>query len=192
MDAVPRTGGGARRVFSLPSPGRDWIAEATLVASPERLALLVVLEPPDGALDIRLYGGPPAGPVGLDLRAVATSRRAWIPIEHAVDAERVLVQEFRWAGRRSRARVLAPGAAPAVVPWPGRILGQSAIAGDLVAFLGSERPGRNAPLDKLFVADWRTGAVATSVHVGDPDDVRGPTSTWPPTAASSSPTPAGS
>jgi hypothetical protein len=191
VDAVPRAGGAVRRVFTLPSSGRDAVAEARLVASPDRLALLVVLEPPDGALDFRIYGGPPAGPLGLDLRAVATSRRVWIPFEHAVDGDRVLVQELRWAGRRLRARVLAPGAAPAVVPWAGRILGQSAIAGDLVAFLGSERPGRDAPVEKLFVADWRTGAIATTVHVGIPTTCAVPTSTCSPTAAWSSRTPAG-
>jgi hypothetical protein len=173
VDAVPRAGGGVRRVFTLPSPGRDWTAEASLVASPQRLALLVGLENPDGPPESRLYSGPPAGPLALDVRARWSSRRSWVLFDHAVDGDRVLLTEFRRAGLTTRARVLTPGAAPAVVPWPGNVFGHAAIAGDLVAFLGSERRGRDVPIDRVFVADWRTGAVATTVFVGDPDDVRG-------------------
>jgi hypothetical protein len=173
VDAVPRAGGASKRIFTLPSPGRDWAAQASLVASAQRLALRVELESPKGALEWRLYSGPPSGPVALDLRAVANSPRQWIPVEHAVDGEQVLVTELRWARPGHRARVLAPGADPVVVPWPGTIFAPTAIAGDLAAFVASERPGRRAPVETLFVVNWRTGAVATSVHVGDPDDVRG-------------------
>jgi hypothetical protein len=174
VDAVPRGGGAVRRVFALPSPGRDGIAEAALAASPQRVALLVRLEPPEAPPEWRVYAGPPAGPLSLELRAVGTSRRVWLPVDHAVDGERVLVHELRLKGSRSRVRVLAPGGASFAMPWPGAYLGPATLAGDLTAFLGAERPGRDAPVDRLFVADWRTGAVATTVRVGDPDDVRGP------------------
>jgi hypothetical protein len=174
VDAVPRGGGPARPLFRLPSRERYFSARASLSASPQRVALLVELEPHFEPQEWRLYAGPPAGPLTLELRSVATTPGVRIPYDLAVDGDRALIAELHWESRTSRARVFAPGAEPAVVPWPGNVFGNTAIAGDLAAFMGSERRGRNAPVDRIFVVDWRTGAVATSVHVGDPDDVRGP------------------
>ena len=173
IDAVRRDGDGTRRMLSVPSPGRDANVGVRLAASPQRLALLMEVEHGDGASEWRLYSGPPAGPASLALRVRWTSRRTWIPFGLDVDGEQVLLLELRVAGLRTRARVLAPGVPPATVPWPGSVVGPAAIAGDRIAFVGSEREGAGAPADRVFVADWRTGAVATTLHVGDPDDVRG-------------------
>ena len=170
VDAVARAGGAVRRLLTVPSHGRPEDAPR-LAASPQRWAALVQREAPSGAVESRLYAGSPGGPASLVLRSRWASRRAWVPIDVAVDGELLLLLEVQPDGRRSRARVFTPSAEPATVPWPGDVFGAAAIAGDRIAFLGTDRRVRGRPADRLFVADWRTGAVAFPVRIGDPDDV---------------------
>jgi hypothetical protein len=116
-----------------------------------------------------VYSGSPGGPVTLALRVPRVPEPEWAPIGIDVDGDRLLLSELRARDGAARARVLVPGAAPWTVPWPGRALTPAAIAGERVAFLASTRPGRRARLDRVFVADWHSGAVEAILDIDDPD-----------------------
>jgi hypothetical protein len=166
VDLVATSGGAARRVLSVPPPERGWSGRIRLAASAERVGAIVAFEDDGSPREWRVYAGPPAGPIELQARA---GRRGWIPLELDVDADRVLVSELK-SPRRARARLLVPGGVPVRLPFT-RPLFSPALAGDRVAFRGSSRRGPRAPLNRVFVADWRSGEVVTSVPVPSYDSI---------------------
>ena len=119
-----------------------------------------------------MLSGPPSGPLALVLSARAARRTAWIPLEVDVDGDRVLVAEFRLSDLRSRLRVLAPDGTATTVPWPGVALPPARLEGDRVAFVGAPQRDPDGPIRDVVVLDWRSGAVAARLDIGDPDDVR--------------------
>ena len=109
----------------------------------------------------RLYTGPPAGPLRLEFARRIPGAAGGSRSDVDVDADRVLLSELRFPRLRSRLRVLAPGAPPARVPLPGRLLpGPFALAGDHVALGGASR---------LFVVDRRSGDREASTALGAGD-----------------------
>jgi hypothetical protein len=172
VDAVGIDTGVRRRVVSVPSPGRGWLARARLAASAERIAVLAGYDDDEGnPRELRVYSGPPSGPLEPAAR-VRLTRAAWLPSEIDVDGDRLLVVEFRQADRGTRARVLEPGGTVTEMPWPGIIWPPARLAGDRIAFLGAPHRDVEGPINEVFVADWRSGAVHATIDVRDPDDVR--------------------
>ena len=160
-------------MLAAPSPGRGWSANLRLGASPQRIALLAAYEDDEGnPRRYRLLSGPPSGPLAPVLSAHPARRTAWIPLEIDVDADRVLVAELRFSDLRSRLRVLAPDGTATTVPWPGIALPPARLHGDRVAFVGAPQRDPEGPIDDVVVLDWRSGAVAATLGIGDPDDVR--------------------
>jgi hypothetical protein len=98
-----------------------------------------------------------------------TRHITWFPPGIDVDGDRLLLTEFRIRDLRARARVLGPGGEPDPFPWPGNAFAPAAIAGDLVAFTGSTRPQPTERLDRMFVADRHSGAIAATLVIDDPD-----------------------
>ena len=173
VDAVAVDTGTRRRVLAGPSPGRGWSANLRRGASAQRIALLAAYEDDEGnPRRYRLLGGPPSGPLAPVLSAHPARRTAWIPLEIDVDADRVLVAELRFSDLRSRLRVLAPDGTATTVPWPGIALPPARLHGDRVAFVGAPQRDPEGPIDDVVVLDWRSGAVAATLGIGDPDDVR--------------------
>jgi hypothetical protein len=138
--AVPRMGGPARTLLSVPggSPPED--ALTPLSASPRRVAAIVQVRD-----EYRVYSGPPAGP----LRPV--SQRGWVPVIVDADGDRVLVTEEH--GSRARSEILGAGR----ITWASRRLTPVAIAGDYAAAV-SDTPSLDA-----FVVDLATGAERAAV-----------------------------
>ena len=162
VDALPVQGGPARRLLSAPPPGRGWEPFMAVSASPQRVALAVLYLGETDDVRLRLYSGPEAGPLGLVERGGPRSPSA--PLAADVDGDRMVVLE---AGRRTaRLRLLVPGAAPRVVPWPGDIGSEIALAGDRVAFRGSARHRKEPVPNHLFIVDAATGAALASTGVG--------------------------
>lgn len=151
--ALPLTGGTPRRVFSHRVPPRH-TPMPELSASPQRVALHLLVETPDGELDSHLFSGPPTGPwariAPLDERT-ADLRTA------TVDGDRLIVHE--------QDRLVVHDAAGAhVLPIPDQGDSQTAtVAGDLMSY--AEQDAK-----RIVIRNWRTGAVvATPSFSGFPD-----------------------
>ena len=191
VDALPRAGGAARRLLTVPAHGQR---EDTprLAASPQRWAALVQVEAPSGAVESRLYAGSPGGPASLVLRSRWLSRRAWVPIDVAVDGEQLLLLEVQpERGRHPRAGVRA-----------GRGARDRAVAGPCIRGdrdrgrprSRSSAPSHAAATSACSASSWRTGARAqrpTRSTSEIPTASARPASTSPRTAASSWRTTAG-
>ena len=162
VDALAVQGGAARRLLSLPSPRPRWHGRASVAASAQWVAVLVAFDDSgDLPRERRLYTGPRAGPLRLEFARRIPRGGGWLPLDVDVDADRVLLSELRFPRLRSRLHVLAPGAPPARVPLPGRLLpGPFALAGDHVALGGASR---------LFVVDRRSGDREASTALGAGD-----------------------
>ena len=164
VEAIPVAGGASRTVLTVSRPGLEGLS---VVATSQLVAVLAFFEERDRP-EIRLYTGPPAGPLALRRRVRATLR-TWFPFALDADADRLLVNEGRLYPRPGfRARVLVPGAAAERVPWKGAVL-DPVLAGDRVAFAGTQRRGAQARIDRFFVISRRTGAVEASAKLR-PDD----------------------
>jgi hypothetical protein len=161
--AVPLAGGPAVTRFVARSPGRDWTATARLVSSERLTALVVMYDDPEVNFRVsRVYAGPPSGPLALVRRVRRPLRgTAWIPFDVDVHADRLLIQEVRQPDLAFRYTVRSPGAAP-VRRRQGPASSHTAIAGDLVAYLGlrGERPS-------FRLVDWRTGELRDSIALGE-------------------------
>src|SRR4051812_8899303 len=73
--AIPRGGGPARTILSVPVPGAD---SATIAASGQRVAALI--DVPEGRTsESRLYTGPPSGPFTVVNRVVSDDESKWTP-----------------------------------------------------------------------------------------------------------------
>ena len=153
VDAVPSEGDAARRLLTI-APGRRGATSAVLVAaSSQRVAVLAGFGR-GGGIERRLYTGPPAGPLRLDIQAGPSG---FFPVDAAVDGDRVLVVEEQRVGG-TRARLLIPGSAPRTVPWPGDILPPVSLSGTRAAFVGTDQRMTEQLDLKLFVVDLATGA----------------------------------
>jgi hypothetical protein len=153
----------ARRVLTVPAPRRGWRGRLWLAASDQRIAAVVTFDDDEGNFaEWRLYSGPPAGPLALDRRMRERSRRAWFPFGLDADGDRLLLTEARFMLDRTRATVLAPGAAPERVPRHDAIFTPALLAGDRVAF---------AERGRVVVADRRTGAVQAAIRLRRREDV---------------------
>jgi hypothetical protein len=164
IDALPVAGGAVRPVATMRPPRRGVPGFAALSASPQRVAALVTYNDEGGyPTESQLWTGPPAGPLRRELRASWGALRGWIPFAIDVDGDRLLVVEGRLGDLRFRARVLASGAAPVLVPWRGDMRPPAALAGDRVAFVGEGPGGR----EQVVVMDWRTGTVTARTADAD-------------------------
>jgi hypothetical protein len=168
IDGLPVAGGPARAVATVPRPRRHTAGEGDLAASAQRVAALVTFNDEEGfPTESQLWIGPPTGPLRRARRVRWGIRRGWVPFEVDVDGDRVLVVDVHLHDIRFRARVLEPGAAPRLVPWPGRMRPPAALAGDRVAFVGRQARGA----EQVVVVDWRTGAVTGRMADGDVVDL---------------------
>lgn len=145
VDAVALDTGAVRRVLRAKAPGPGWSPRMLVAASPTRVAVVVSYAEFGGnGLESRLYSGPIGGPLQLD---VVRRGKGWLPVEAAVDGDRVLVIELRLRSPRTRLRLLAPGAAPRVLVT-GRV-DLADLAGDHFAYTTYS--------NRLVVADLATG-----------------------------------
>jgi hypothetical protein len=145
VDALPTGSGPARPLLRTAPRGEGWDAFTAVAASPQRVALVTLLLAPRGAIVSQLYIGAPSGPLALVEQVRSGS--GWEPDDVAVDGDRVLVLEEN--GEDTRLRLLAPGAAPRVVPVTSPVTGYFDFSGRRVAFESGER---------VVLADLATGA----------------------------------
>ena len=164
--AMPRTGGAARTLLAVPPHGADVKPDVELSASSGVVAAIVASEL-ESREDIRLYGGPPSGPLTLR-RTVRLARGRWLPIDMDADADRLLLGEARLArGIDFRTRVFMPGGPAEPVAWDGFMF-EAALSGERVAFVGGRRGERRGG---LYVTAWRTGAVEAFARVREQEDI---------------------
>jgi hypothetical protein len=152
--AVPRAGGPARTLLTVPSARPTWPNEEGLSASDQRVALLVEVRD-----EWRVYSGPPAGPLQVVRRLPYRGVRTWIPYLVDVDGDRVLLLEIQDEGEGAvRARILDPALGLVPIAWAKESFAPVAIAGPYAAVAAS-RPRRVA------VVDLATGAERAAVRV---------------------------
>jgi len=156
--ALPRTGGRARTLLSVPAAGLTF-DEWTLAASAQRVGLLIDVDSRKGhPEEFRVYSGPPAGPLKLVRRTVDTDGGAWEPVAVSVDGDRMLLVEAIAVSSENdddppapvRAQILdSTGWTP--IPWASGTRAPLAIAGPYAAV---------AALDpqRVELADLATGA----------------------------------
>jgi hypothetical protein len=91
--AVPRTGGRARTVLTVPGAGLSFDA-GNLAASAQRLAVIVDVDGTRSRPDEhRVYSGPPSGPIRIVRRTRDPDGDAWTPFFVSVDGDRLLLVE---------------------------------------------------------------------------------------------------
>jgi hypothetical protein len=160
--ALPRTGGKARTLLSVPHAvlADD---EGILAASAQRVAVMIDVEGhPD---EHRVYSGPPSGPLKLVRRTPDPNGDAWTPVAVSVDGDRLLLVEALPVSSSDdeeqtdagpvRAQILdASGWTP--VPWTSSTHVPVAIAGPYAAAIAY------APM-RIEVADFATGAPLATV-----------------------------
>lgn len=166
--AIPRAGGVARRLLTVPTPGGGHTPDVQVAAAEGVVAALVVLVRRRD-LEFRLYSGPPAGPLVLRSHT-RFSGRGWLPTDVDADGDRVLVSDVRFKPLGTRARLLPPAGVADVVPWSGTVF-SAVMAGDRIAFNGSRGSGARARTDRVFVIDRRTGAIETEIDLRSKEDV---------------------
>ncbi len=91
--AVPRTGGKARTLLTVPAGGLE-LNEESLAASAQRVGVVVYVDRTDERPDeYRVYSGPPSGPLRLVRRTLDADGDAWTPYAVSVDGDRMLLLE---------------------------------------------------------------------------------------------------
>ena len=161
--AVPRTGGPARTLLSVPSVQPVFESQGHLSASDARVALITeILDRRDRTVEWRVYSGPPSGPFQIVRRI--PDREGWEPLLVDVDGDRVLIVEARLDEEVAvRAYILDPAFGLVPVAWAKDSAIPVAIAGGRAAAY-AERPRRVA------VVDLGTGAEQAAVRVGSPTE----------------------
>ena len=155
--AVPRTGGPARTLLDVP----DTLLGPHLAASAQRVAVKVTIDDRDN--EIRVYSGPPSGPLTIVRRAPERfDGKSFSPANIDVDGDRMLLVEsadtisFGDEGVETpvRASILdSSGWTP--IPWANGKRRPIAIAGPYAAVDASDPP-------RVEVVELATGtAVAT-------------------------------
>lgn len=168
VDAFPAQGGAARPLLNLPARGRRWSTNTFLAASAQRVAAVVEFTHVNRHFVIdrresRLYTGPASGPLTLALTA---GRNDFVPIDIDVDGDRIIASEAHETGTETRALLLAGGAAPHVIPWPGNVETPIALAGNHAAFVGTPtRTTETGDNEELFVVDPITGARQATIDI---------------------------
>jgi hypothetical protein len=172
--ALPRTGGKARTLLSVPSAGLS-LDESILAASAQRVALMVEIEERKGHPgEHRVYSGPPSGPLRLVRRTLDPNGDAWTPVAVSVDGDRMLLveavdlasngddddEEQQDAGQ-IRAQIL-DSSGWTTVPWANGVRVPVAIGGPYAA-VAAFSPKR------VEVTDLATGAPLTTLNVPWPE-----------------------
>jgi hypothetical protein len=153
--AVPRSGGPARTVLSVPSIQPHFQTERALSASDARVALIAERLGRRGrTVEWRVYSGPPSGPLEVVRRI--PEREDWEPGLVDVDGDRVLIVEG--TDDATRAFILDPASGLVPIAWAGDRFTPVAIAGAYAAVVAG-RPRRVA------VVDLATGAEQATVPV---------------------------
>ena len=152
--AVPRMGGPARTILSVPEPGAG---APTLAASGQRVAALIDV-PAGQTSESRLYTGPPSGPLTVVNRVVADDESKWTPSFIDVADHRLLMVESRWpsvsSDTQSRAWIIdASGRTP--IPWASEQHLPVKIAGSYAAAVVSRR--------QVAVVELATGKTVATV-----------------------------
>jgi hypothetical protein len=169
VDALAVDGSGMRSLLATPRMGPRWSVFGVVAASPEQVALIgswgKFVDHGPNRLRVRLY----TGSAGGRLRVVASAggrqwRHRWIPVDVAVDGDRVLVSEARVSAQKLRLRLFVPGAPPRVLPWGDDVLSPLAFAGDHVAYSVLSAP-------RVEVADLETGTRQVSMKVAEASGV---------------------
>lgn len=163
VDAVPVAGGAPRGLLAVPLPKRGWDGLVRLAASAQRVAALVSFDDEEDApVEGRVYSGRPGEPIELLTSARRDQGEGWLPGDLDLDADLLLISEFRFDPFGVRASVFPPAGAPEPVALPPAALPE-ALAGDFVAYLGSTRQDPDGRINRVFVADRRTGAVRATI-----------------------------
>jgi hypothetical protein len=152
--AIPRTGGPARTILSVPGPGAD---SPTLAASGQRVAALIDVH--DGqSSESRLYTGPPSGPLTVVNRVVTDGESKWTPYFIDVADDRLLMVESRVpsvsSGTESRAWIISAGGRTPI-PWASEQRRPVRIAGPYAAAVVSRR--------RVEVVELATGKTVATV-----------------------------
>jgi hypothetical protein len=169
--ALPRTGGKARTLLTVPSAGLTF-DESGLAASAQRVALMVEIDERKGhPTEHRVYSGPPSGPLRLVRRTLDPNGDAWTPVAVSVDGDRLLLveaipeysdddEEPQDAGQ-IRAQIL-DSSGWTTVPWANGVRVPVAIAGPYaaVAAFGPKR---------VEVTDLATGAPLATLNAPWPE-----------------------
>ena len=147
--ALPRTGGRARTVLSVPSVQPVFEAGRGLSASDARVALIaeIVARRGGATVEWRVYSGPPSGPLQIVRRIL--EREGWEPVLVDVDGDRVLIVEA--SEDAARAYILDPAFGLVPIAWANDAVTPVAIAGAHAAVYAN-RPRRVA------IVDLATGA----------------------------------
>jgi hypothetical protein len=158
--AVPRTGGRARTLLSVPSVQPVFEAQRELSASDARVALITeILDRRDQTVEWRVYSGPPSGPLQIVRRI--RDREGWEPVLVDVDGDRVLIVEARQEEEgAARAYILDPAFGLVPIAWANDAVTPVAIAGGRAAVY-ADRPRRVA------VVDIATGAEQAAVRLAE-------------------------
>ena len=164
--AVPRTGGGARTLLSVPRVQPLFEAQRELSASDTRVALITeILDRRDRTVEWRVYAGPPSGPLQIVRRI--PEHKDWEPVLVDVDGDRVLIVEYSdEEDDATRAYILDPAFGLMPVAWANADVTPVAIAGGRAAVYAT-RPRRMA------IVDLATGAEQAAVRLGRPTDAAG-------------------
>ncbi len=171
--ALPRTGGKARTLLSVPNAGLT-LDQSILAASAQRVALMVDIDERKGhPSEHRVYSGPPSGPLRLVRRTLDPNGDAWTPVAVSVDGDRLLLveaipeysdddeeEEPQDAGQ-IRAQIL-DSSGWTTVPWASGVRVPVPIAGPYAAVVafGPKR---------VEVADFATGAPLTTLNAPWPE-----------------------
>jgi hypothetical protein len=161
--AVPRTGGRARTLLSVPSVQPVFETQRALSASDARVALITeILGRRDQTVEWRVYSGPPSGPLQIVRRI--PEHEGWEPVLVDVDGDRLLIVEAREEkGDAARAYILDPAFGLVPVAWASDAVTPVAIAGGRAAVY-ARQPRRVA------VVDLATGAEQAAVPLGKPTE----------------------
>ena len=146
--AVPRAGGGARTLLSVPRVQPLFEAQRELSASDTRVALITeILDPRDRTVEWRVYSRPAGADRSSVVRRVAGSARTWVPALVDVDGDRVLIVEYSdEEDDATRAYMLDPAFGLMPVAWANADVTPVAIAGGRAAVYAT-RPRRMAVVD---------------------------------------------
>lgn len=154
VDALPATGGPARRLLTTPQRGEDWDAYSVIAASPQRVAVVIGFFAPDAHVEFEAYTGPPTGPLTLIEHVDEDAR--FVPDLPVIDGNRVAILE---ASRHAhRLRVLDAGMAPRFVRLHADVTGPLALAGNRLAVQSD---------DDVVILDLATGSPVRSVPAND-------------------------